>query len=270
MNDVAPIAIGLIGLGRMGRPMARRFAAAGHRVLGYDSDRAALAAAEVEPQETPRAVAAADLTLVLVPDDDAVLQVASDRQGLFSAKGNGAVVAICSSVRPDTLQALAPPAAAAGFELLDLPLTKGVEAAEAGTMTLLAGGKAETVERLRPTLSTVASAVHHVGPLGAGQIAKTVNNLLLWSTLVAAAEALGLGARLGVKPAALRHALKDCSADSWVLRRLDRIQPTWPAKDMSVALALAEEAGLALPLMRTVAAEVRRHDRPALDRLLQS
>ncbi|MGH6946606.1 MAG: NAD(P)-dependent oxidoreductase [Kiloniellales bacterium] len=269
MSATIPIAIGLIGLGRMGRPMARHFAAAGHRVLGYDNDRAALAAAAVEPRESPRAVAAADLTLVLVPDDEAVMQVATGSKGLFSAPGNGAVVAVCSSVRPDTLQALAAPAAAAGFELLDLPLTKGVEAAEDGTMTLLAGGKAETVERLRPALSAVASAIHHVGPLGAGQIAKTVNNLLLWSTLVAAAEALGLGARLGVEPAALRRALKDCSADSWVLRRLDRIQPTWPAKDMRVALAIAEEAGLALPLMQTAAAEVGHYDRSALDRLLQ-
>lgn len=262
---------GVIGLGAMGTPMARHMVRAGFRVTAYDPDPAAgrRVADSVACLENPAAVArSAALSLVVVPTDDDVLAACTGSGGLFAADGTGRIVAICSSVRPETVRALADPASRAGFELLDLPLTKGARAAEAGTMTLLAGGDAGVLQRAWPFLECFSSAIHHVGGLGTGQIAKTVNNLLLWSGLVAAAEALQLAARLGADPAVLRTAMRDCSADSWVLREFERIVPTWPAKDMENALAMAAAAGAELPLMNTVAAQVGAYDRDALRRIL--
>lgn len=263
---------GVIGLGAMGAPMAAHMVRAGFKVFGYDPDAAARrrTADVVEFLPYPSAVARqAELTLVIVPTDDDVTQVCTGKDGLFSADGTSRVVAICSSVRPETIHALERPATRAGFDLLDVPLTKGVRAAEAGTMTLLAGGDAGVLRRVIPVFQCFSAAVHHVGGLGAGQIGKTVNNLLLWSNMVAVAEALTLAAKLGASPEAMCRAMQDCSADSWVLREFGRIVPTWPGKDMQNALAMAEGAGVDLPLMRAVAREVGAYDRRSLERILK-
>lgn len=264
--------VGLIGLGAMGAPMAGHVARAGFKVVGCDPDAEARrrTADVVEFLPSPSAVAGhAELTLVIVPTDDDVTQVCTGTDGLFTAHGTGRVVAICSSVRPQTILALEAPAAQAGFELLDVPLTKGVRAAEAGTMALLAGGDAGALRRAMPVFECFSAAVHHVGGLGAGQVAKTVNNLLLWSNMVAVAEALTLAANLGASPEVMCRAMQDCSADSWVLREFGRIVPTWPAKDMQNAVAMAEGAGVDLPLMRAVAREVGEYDRRTLVRILK-
>lgn len=266
-----PYTVGMIGLGRMGGPMAYHLARGGYRVVGFDSgDIAAQTAACLsEVMADPASVGhAAFITFVVVPDDEAVRAVCLGSHGLFSTGLAGGIVGICSSVRPETIRSLAEPARQADAELLDIPLTKGVRAAEAGSMTVLAGGGSAVLARAQPVLDCFATTVHHVGGLGDGQTAKTVNNVLLWSNMVSMAEALRLGAALGVPPRILRGALADCSADSWVLREFDRIQPTWPRKDMDIALSLAEQAGLTLPALAEVARTVPDYDRTALDRIL--
>lgn len=268
--DVASTA-GVIGLGAMGAPMSAHMVRAGFKVVGCDPDAAARARVAPAVECLPNASAVARralLALVIVPTDDDVVGVCTGDGGLFAADGAGRIVAICSSVRPETVRALEQPAARAGYGLLDIPLTKGVRAAEAGTMTLLAGGDAGVLRRAMPFLECFSAAVHHVGGLGAGQIAKTVNNLLLWANMVAVAEALNLASRLGAAPEPLRAAMQDCSADSWVLREFGRIVPTWPAKDMQNALAMAAAAGVDLPLMQTVAREVGAYDVRTLERIL--
>jgi 3-hydroxyisobutyrate dehydrogenase-like beta-hydroxyacid dehydrogenase len=265
--------VGVIGLGRMGGPMAGHLARGGYAVTGCDPDAAARLAAgsTVDCLSGPAEVMRrAFLTLVVVPGDEDVVSVCTGPDGLFSDDAAGRIVGICSSVRKETVESLAEPAGAAGVDLLDIPLTKGVQAAIDGEMTILVGGDARVLERARPVLDCFATGVHHVGGLGAGQVAKTVNNLLLWSALVAVSESLRFGAALGVAPADLLPALKDCSADSWVLREYANIQPTWPVKDMENALAMAEQAGLVLPLMDEVARVIAGYDRPALDRILSS
>ncbi len=263
--------VGVIGLGRMGGPMARHLTRGGYRVVGFDTGDIAAATADclaeilADPESVGRA---AFMTLVVVPGDEDVRSVCLAPNGLFAADLAGSLVGICSSVRPETVAALDQPARRANAGLLDIPLTKGVRAAEAGTMTILAGGEPSTLERARPVLECFATAVHHVGALGAGQVAKTVNNILLWSNMVAMAEALQLGAALGLTPATLRTALGDCSADSWVLREFDRIIPTWPRKDMDIAVSLAGDAGLTLPVLAAVGHAVPGYDRATLDRIL--
>lgn len=262
---------GVIGLGAMGGPMARHMAEGGFSVVGYDPDPAARdrAGRGIECLPGPAEVARRSLlTLIVVPNDEDVLSVCGGVGGIFSQPGGGRIVAVCSSVRPETIRALEQPAARAGFDLLDVPLTKGVRAAVAGTMTLLAGGDGEALARATPFLECFSTAIHHVGGLGIGQVAKTVNNLLLWSGVVAVAESLRFAARLGADPAILREAMMECSADSWVLREFGRIVPTWPAKDMENALAMAASAGIALPLMNRVAEEIGACDQETLNGIL--
>ncbi len=269
----APVAhVGFVGVGRMGLPMAGHVAAAGFSVSAFDVDETARQRAEsagIGLAASPAEVAAgADLVLVVVPTDEDVLSVCRGPEGLIEAGRPGTLIAVCSSVRPETVGGVHGEAGPRGLGVLDLPLTKGIRAAEAGTMTLLAGGTARDLERARPVLDCFSSAVHHVGPVGSAQVAKTVNNLFLWAHLAAAAEALEFGARHGLEVERLRAALLDCSAESWVLRELANIQPVWPAKDMRNALIMADEIGFAMPLAEGVAERIGDLDRAALDRLL--
>ncbi len=273
MTDRSPIGkAGVIGLGRMGLPMARHLAAAGFAVRAYDTSEAArerAGDAGIGLADSPAGVAAqAELTLIIVPDDEDVLAVCRGPDGLIEGAGTGSMIAVCSSVRPKTVTTVEAEAAARGTAVLDLPLVGGIRAAEAGTLTLLAGGAAEDLARARPLLACFSDTIHHLGAAGSAQVAKTVNNLMLWMHLAASAEALRFGARHGLEPKRLREALFDCSADSWVLRELPRIQPVWPVKDMGNALVMAAEAGLQMPLAETVAQTIGALDRAALDALL--
>ena len=271
----APIAtVGFVGLGRMGLPMARHVRAGGFAVAGFDVDDSALRQAEalgVRRRASCAEVAAgADLVLVIVPDDDDVLAACCGPEGAIAAARRGSVIAVCSHARPETTARVDAEAEALGVGVLDVQLTKGVRGAEDGTMTLLVGGRSADLERARPVFACFATALHHLGPVGSGQIAKAVNNLLLWAHLAAAAEALEFGARHGLDAARLRTALLDCSADSWVLREIADIQPTWPAKDLRNALAMAADVDHPMPIAELVAKLIGRLDRATLDRILAS
>ncbi len=261
--------VGVIGLGRMGGPMAGHLARGGYAVTGYDPDAAACKATVADCLSSPAEVMRRSfMALIIVPGDDDVVSACTGPDGLFSGDAAGCIVGICSSIRKETIDSLTGPAVEAGVDLLDMPLTKGVRAAIDGEMTILIGGDPQVLSRAANVLGCFATGMHHVGGLGAGQVAKTVNNLLLWSAMVAVSESLKFGSALGVSPDALMPALMDCSADSWVLRQYADMQPTWPVKDMENALAMAKQAGLTLPLMKEVARAVADYDRPAMDRIL--
>ena len=264
--------VGIVGVGRMGLPMARHVIAAGFEVVAFDADagaQAAAASAGARPLSTPADVAAAsDVVIVVVPTDADVLAVCDGERGLLAAARPGVVIAICSSVLPETVQAVAARASARDVGVLDAPLTKGVGAAEAGTLTVLVGGKASHLDKARRVLACFSQTIHHLGRVGAGQVGKTVNNILLWVQLAAVCEALELGARLGVPPVRMRAALEDCSADSWVLRELPRIRPTWPEKDLENALRMAADVGCAIPIADFVTARAGEFSADAIRRLL--
>jgi len=186
---------------------------------------------------------------VIVPTDADLMDACTRADGIFSSARRGTIVCACSSLLPETAAEMAEKAAEHGLEFLDMPLTKGVRAAEAGTMTILVGGKAEALARLKPVLECFSEAIHHVGSAGAAQVAKSVNNILLWVGLEGALEALALGQAYGLDAEALRGALLDCSADSWVLRELHDVVPTWPAKDLENVERMAKTAKLDMPLV---------------------
>jgi 3-hydroxyisobutyrate dehydrogenase-like beta-hydroxyacid dehydrogenase len=144
-------------------------------------------------------------------------------------------------------------ARAAGVTLLDIPLCRGEGAAEAGTLLVMGGGDRAAFESCRPAFACFADAIHHLGPVGAGQVGKMVNNLILWACISADTEGLRLAESLGVALGPLREALVDSSAGNWALaNQIWRFPMPWAEKDMGIVLREADEARLSLPLCGVV------------------
>ena len=203
--------VGFIGLGTQGGPMARRIVDEGFPLtlwarrpesLEPFSDTAAVAAA------TPEEVgAASDLVGICVFSDADVEDVVLRRDGVLHGMAPGGVIAIHSTVLPDTMSRLAARAAERKVAVVDAPVSGGGEAASSRTLLLLAGGNEPDVNRCRPVFETFANPVVYLGPLGSGQIAKAVNNLLLAAHMATAYEAFGFARELGLDLPALAEAL---------------------------------------------------------------
>jgi 3-hydroxyisobutyrate dehydrogenase-like beta-hydroxyacid dehydrogenase len=195
----------------------------------------------------PAEVAArSDLVLVVVVDDEQTRVAVT--AALETAKP-GTVLALCASIRPDTCRELAELAAEQGVHVIDTALVRGERGAEEGQLALFCGGPAEVIERIRPAVAPFAADVLRVGDVGAGQVAKTANNILLWACLRADVEALRLGRALGVDPQALRAAVQLGSGANRPLEEWGKHRLRWPHKDLEVALALAADAGVETPLV---------------------
>ena len=145
-----------------------------------------------------------------------------------------------------------------GIVLLDMPLTRGEPAAEAGELLVMVGGDTQAFESCKPALASFASSIFYLGQLGAGQVGKMVNNLILWSCISANHEGLKLAERLGVDPERLRAALLKSSAANWALETRPETMPMpWAEKDMRIVLSEADHLRLALPLCGVVTEVVK-------------
>jgi 3-hydroxyisobutyrate dehydrogenase-like beta-hydroxyacid dehydrogenase len=234
----------------MGAAMGGHLLAAGRPLTVFDPveeamrplvERGAVAAAG------PREVAErSDVVLVVVVDDD---QARDAVTAALDGAAAGTVVAICASVRPDTCRDLAAAGAERGVDVVDAALVRGERGAEEGRLVLYCGGGGTPIERLRAACEPFTEAVVHVGGVGAGQVAKTANNILLWACIRADLEALRLGRALGVDPARLREAMALGSGANRPLAEWGKHRLRWPHKDLEVALAVAEEAGVEMPLV---------------------
>jgi 3-hydroxyisobutyrate dehydrogenase-like beta-hydroxyacid dehydrogenase len=234
----------------MGAAMGGHLLAAGTPLAVYDPvadacaplvERGAAAcatAAEVAAQS--------ELVLIVVVDD---AQTRAAVEACLETAEPGTVLALCASIRPDTCRELARSAAAHAVQVIDTALVRGERGAEEGRLALFCGGPAEVVDRIRPAVAPFAADVVRVGDIGAGQVAKTANNILLWACLRADVEALRLGRALGVEPAALREALALGSGANRPLEEWGKHRLRWPEKDLAVAVALAQEAGVDTPLV---------------------
>lgn len=259
--------VGLIGLGLMGVPMARRLAAAGaelalwNRSIEKAEDLAAgLPRASAMP--SPRHVAeAADTILVMVTDADAVEAVAfdpyEDQWGVIHGLAEDGLVVDMGTTAVDRTRDFAGRIRMIGGSWLDAPVSGGTVAAEAGTLTIMAGGSDADFARAEPLFRAMGSRITHVGPVGAGQIAKTANQMIVGLTIGAVSEALALAKRAGVDPARVREAIFGGFAHSRILELHGermvtgdfqaRARASIQRKDMRAAAALADQVGLALP-----------------------
>jgi 3-hydroxyisobutyrate dehydrogenase-like beta-hydroxyacid dehydrogenase len=252
--------VAVIGLGAMGLPVVRHLRAAGVPVVARDLDTAAMAAATAlgarPATSSADAARGSRVVAVFVPTDDDVCAVCLGPEGVLAGMAEEAVLLLCSSLRPETCEQVAG-AAPPGVHVLDAALTGGVRGAEAGEVNLLVGGDPDVLEGIRPILEPWTIAIHHLGPLGAGQVGKTANNLVHWAQICAITEALELARRFGVSVPVLRRALMDGPADSRTLRELDQMRLTWHAKDLANTAAMAKRVHLDVPVADTAREAMR-------------
>jgi 3-hydroxyisobutyrate dehydrogenase-like beta-hydroxyacid dehydrogenase len=234
----------------MGAAMAGHLLDAGTPLSVYDAVPEAMAAlvdrGAVAAESAGDVAARSDVVLVVVVDDDQVRDAVGDC--LRSAR-RGSAIAICASVRPDTCRELAADAEQRGVSVIDAALVRGERGAEEGQLVLYCGGAQAAVDAVASACEPFLEAALRVGDVGAGQVAKTANNILLWACLRADVEALRLGRALGVEPAALREAMAVGSGANRPLAEWGKHRLRWWHKDLEVALAVAAEAGVDVPLV---------------------
>lgn len=216
--------VGFVGLGTMGRPMVERLLAAGHRVHVHSRSRgpvdALVAQGAIAADDAAAVAERSEIVLSALPTPDAVDEVYA---ALAAAARRGQVYADHSTVRPGQNRRWATALAARGADYLDAPVSGGPGGAAAGTLTVMVGGDAAAVERARPVFAAFGSTITHCGPVGAGQVVKLVNQLLVGVHTAAIAEAAVLGAKLGADPAVVLDLLgKSYGGSTMMVRHMPR------------------------------------------------
>lgn len=208
-----PLRVAVIGVGRMGGPIAGHLLAAGHQVRMFDVAEASMAAlvdrgavAGSSPADAARGAA---FVSVVVFDDDQARSVITGPEGLLGVLAEGAVIAVHTTVAIATIQELAAAAAAQGIVVLDAGISGGEEGARAGTLLTMVGGPAAAVEQVRPLLLSFSKDVIHAGDLGAGMALKLARNATGYTMMAAVHEAMGLATAAGVDLALLRRTIDE-------------------------------------------------------------
>lgn len=267
-----PDRIGFIGLGIMGKPMAMNLLAAGYPLTVHSRSRGPVdevVDAGAARADGPTAVAkASDVTITMLPDTEDVQQVLTGHGGVLDGAVAGSLVIDMSSIDPAPTREMAAAFAARGVAMADAPVSGGERGAIDATLSIMIGGEADAVARAMPILDVLGKTVVHVGPSGAGQVAKACNQLVVAATIEAVAEALLLAERSDVDPVRVRQALLGGFAGSKVLevhgqRMLDRtFDPGFRIrlhrKDARIVEHAAAATGTPIPAFAVVAAQLQR------------
>jgi 3-hydroxyisobutyrate dehydrogenase-like beta-hydroxyacid dehydrogenase len=250
------VKVGLIGLGKQGKPLARNVLAAGHELVVYDTRRETvdeLAALGAGAGSSPRDVAArSEVILICVRDDEQLRAAMHGADGVLAELSAGSVVAIHSTVSPELVAQLAPDVEAKGADLLDAPVSGGERGAVARTMTFLVGGGEASFARCRPLFEASGQKITHAGGLGAGIRAKRVHQVILVGNRPAAYEGMRLGLVSGLSKEILQKIVHDGAAqsyvaDNWFTRSSGPHAPPVYFKDLQLCVAFAREMGVAIP-----------------------
>ena len=252
--------LGFIGLGVMGEPMCRNLAlCSGRSVIAFDQDSAPLnrlAKIGVLTAKTVQEVGAAEIVFLSLPDGDAVSAVCFGKEGLLLQLNTGSTLVDLGTSPVALTREIALQAMERSLDFADAPVARTRAAAEAGTLSIMVGAAASVYARLEPLLRHMGEDITHCGDVGAGQTVKIMNNMVLFQTVSALAEALHIARRSGVDSQVLLETLAKGSADSFALRNhgmkslLPEVFPTlafsarYALKDNDYALALAEVAGV--------------------------
>lgn len=267
--------IGFIGLGTMGTPMARNLLKGGHVVTVWsrrpDATAPLLTAGATAAESAAHVAAGSDIIVTMVTDTPAVEEVVLGARGIARGARSGSLVIDHSTIDPGAARRIAGQLWAQGIEMLDAPVSGGSIAAEAGTLSIMVGGSKVGLERATPVLSCYAKTIVHIGPSGAGQVAKACNQICVIVNQLGAAEAMLLAERAGVDPGAVKEALMggfaasrmlDLQAPKMIARDFEgKIESRLHHKDIHIVLDLARAFGIELPAS-AAAADV-------LDRLQQ-
>jgi 2-hydroxy-3-oxopropionate reductase len=259
--------IGFIGLGIMGKPMARNLMKAGYSLVVHNRSRAAvdeLSKEGVQPAASSQEVAArSEVLITMLPDSPDVEFVYLGEQSVFAGGKPGMLLIDMSSISPIVARKLAADAQKRGMDMLDAPVSGGEAGAIGATLSIMIGGKAAAVERAMPIFQALGKNIVHVGDAGAGQVTKAANQMVVGTTIAIVSEALVLATKAGVDPAKVRQALLGGFAQSKILeahgqKMLDRnFKPGFRIrlheKDMKIALATGSEYGVPLIVTGQVA-----------------
>jgi 2-hydroxy-3-oxopropionate reductase len=264
--------VGFIGLGIMGRPMARNLLAAGFDLTVHSRSAGPvdeLVQAGASRASSPTEVAAAsDVTITMLPDTSDVELVIAGPDGVAAGVAPGSLVIDMSTIDPEPTRTLAASLAERDVAMLDAPVSGGERGAIDAALSIMVGGDAAAFARARPVFEALAKTVVHVGPSGAGQVCKACNQLVVAATIEAVAEALALAERSGVDASKVREALLGGFAGSKILevhgqRMLDRafdpgFRARLHAKDARIVLDAARDVGASVPSFAAVAAQLDR------------
>jgi 3-hydroxyisobutyrate dehydrogenase len=264
--------IAFIGLGNMGGGMAANLVKAGHEVNAFDLAETALAAAKDNGctpfTDAKAAVAGVDAVVAMLPNGKIVDAVfANDVLGHAPA---GAILLDCSTIDVDTARKVTAAAVAAGYDMVDAPVSGGIAAANAGTLTFMTGGSDQAFARAEPILSAMGKNIIHAGGSGAGQAAKICNNMLLGASMVATCETFKMAEKLGLDLQKFYNISSTSSGQNWSMTSycpVPGVGPSTPAdneyqggfatalmlKDLRLAMEAAASAGANVPMGKRAA-----------------
>lgn len=258
-------AVGVVGAGRMGMPIIGHLVTKGFTVMVNDLDagkRPAVESIGARWVGDVRLLARdSNAILVCVGFDREVRQLLGQEGPLLAAK-RGTIVAILSTVHPDTVKRLATALGQKGIAVIDSTVCRGGRAADEGALLSFVAGSAQEVALLMPVLRAYSSDIVYTGEVGTAQVAKAVNNLILWSCLVADHEGLALAKAYGVDVEALRNALLISSATNGPLANWGAQTMAWAQDDMAIVADMAEAVGISLPqsgVVREICRTLRAH-----------
>jgi len=270
--------VAFFGLGNMGLPMAANLAKAGNEVRGFDvfpeaMERAGEQGIRCGCGESETA-AGAEFVISMLPGDEPMLALHASAGGLLEKAAPGATFIDCSTTSVQAARAFHEEAKRRGVASLDAPVSGGITGAKNATLSFIAGGEAEALERARPLLEAMGAKVFHAGGAGNGQLAKICNNMLLSIQMIGTGEAFGLAQANGLDPAVLSEIMKESSGANWCLQKYNPypgIMEAVPSsngykggfltalmvKDSDLAMRVAEHSGADVPL-GTLANEIFR------------
>jgi len=259
--------VAFIGLGNMGGGMAANLAKAGHEVAAFDLSQPALDRAGDNgcsiADSADAAVAEAEAVVTMLPAGKHVASVYRD--SIIGKAPTSAILIDCSTIDVATAKSIESEASAAGYTMVDAPVSGGIAAADGGTLTFMVGGSDEGFDRAKALLDKMGKAVIHAGGAGAGQAAKICNNMLLGATMAATCEAFVLAEKLGLDPQTFFDISSKASGQSWSMTSycpVPGVGPETPAdrnydggfaaalmlKDLKLAMEAAKEAGAYTPM----------------------
>jgi 2-hydroxy-3-oxopropionate reductase len=253
--------VGYIGLGLMGKSIARNIRKAGHDLFVWNRSRAPmeeLARDGAHLAGSPAEVASqVEIVMTCLPDSPDVEQVALREDGIIAGAKPGLVYVDNSTIKPATAREVANRLSARGVRCLDAPVSGGDVGAREATLAIMVGGEAEVLERARPVLEAMGRTITHVGQSGAGQIAKAANQIMAAAQIVAMAEVMLFSKKAGADPRKVVEAIRGGAAQCWTLdvkaprllagNRQPGFRGRMQAKDLGIVLDTAREFGMPLP-----------------------
>lgn len=256
-----PLKVGYIGLGIMGKPMARNIMKAGFELVVHNRSRQSVRELVSEgaieahtPAEVARQV---DVVFTNLPDSPDVELVALGEEGILAGANQGLIYVDNSTIKPATARRVGEKLAEAGVVMLDAPVSGGDVGAIDGTLTIMVGGPDDALETVRPVLESISKTITHVGGLGDGQIAKAANQIMVAAQMVAMGELLVLAQKAGADPQKVVQAIRGGAAGCWTLdnkpqriftgNRKPGFKAYMQAKDLGIVMDTAREYGIPLP-----------------------